>query len=271
MSEEIGDISQGVVTPEPHETHQGEQPNTPESAPDTNTEADAAAQPDEDHKVPKGVQKRIDRLTRERYRLQGELEAMRRQPPQPAVQAQPERSQDGTPKPEQFASYEAFLEAKAEWKAEQKVTEVLQRQQESTRQQTVRQRQAEMQQSWDKQIDAAADIYDDFEEVALSPDVPVSGAMAEAIQLAEKGADVLYYLGKNREEAAKIARMDPLRAAVAIGRIEATLARPTPKKTTNAPAPISPVGARAAVTKDPSKMTDAEFSAWRREQIKRRG
>ena len=277
MSEEIGDISQGVVTPEPHETHQGEQPNTPESAPDTNTEADAAAQPDEDHKVPKGVQKRIDRLTRERYRLQGELEAMRRQPPQPAVQAQPERSQDGTPKPEQFASYEQYLEAKAEWleakvewKAEQKVAEVLQRQQESTRQQSARQRQAEMQQSWDRQIDAAADIYDDFDEVALSPDVPVSGAMAEAIQLAEKGADVLYYLGKHREEAAKIARMDPLRAAVAIGRIEATLARPTPKKTTNAPPPINPVGARAAVSKDPDKMSSAEWLKWRNAQIKTR-
>jgi hypothetical protein len=201
--------------------------------------------------------------------LQGELEAMRRQAPQPATQAQP-TAQDGTPKPEQFASYEAFLEAKAEWKAEQKVTEVLQRQQESTRQQTASQRQAEVQQSWDKQVDAAVELYDDFEEVALSPDVPVSGAMAEAIQLADKGADVLYYLGKHREEAAKIARMDPLRAAVAIGRIEATLARPVPKKTTNAPAPISPVGARAAVSKDPDRMSTQEWLRWRNDQIKTR-
>jgi len=269
MSEEMGE-SLEIVAHATQEAPQGEQPNTPESAPEPNAQADTAEQPDEDHKVPKGVQKRIDRLTRERYRLQGELDAVRRQNPQPAAQAHPERSQDDTPKPEQFASYEAFLEAKAEWKAEQKVTEVLQRQQESTRQQTARQRQAEMQQSWDRQIDAAADIYDDFEEVALSPDVPVSGAMAEAIQLAEKGADVLYYLGKNREEAAKIARMDPLRAAVAIGRIEATLARPAPKKTTNAPPPINPVGARAAVSKDPDKMSSAEWLKWRNAQIKTR-
>jgi len=269
MTEEIGEVSQEIVTPAINE---GESPSIPESAPDTNIEADAAAQPEEDHKVPKGVQKRIDRLTREKYRKDAENEMLRRELEQArSRQADAQRQPaEGAPKPEQFASYEAFLEAKAEWKAEQKVTEVLNRQQESARQQTAQQRQAEAQQSWDKQVDAAVELYDDFEEVALSPDVPVSSAMAEAIQLADKGADVLYYLGKHREEAAKIARMDPLRAAVAIGRIEATLARPAPKKTTSAPAPISPVGARAAVSKDPDKLSVDEWLRQRNAEIKAR-
>jgi hypothetical protein len=266
MSEEIGE-SQEIVTPATQEAPQGEAPNTPDPAPDENTQADAAEQPEE-HKVPKGVQKRIDRLTRERYRLQGELEAMRRQHPKQETQ-QP-TSAAGSPKPEQFQSYEDYLEAKAEWKAEQKVAEVLNRQQESTKRQTAQAEHDKLQQSWEKSVDEAIGVYDDFEEVALAPDVPISDAMSKAILRSGKSADVAYYLGKNREEAAKIASMDPLSAAIAIGRIEATLARPAAKKTTSAPPPISTVGARASVSKDPDKMSVNEWLKWRNEQIKAR-
>lgn len=267
--EVIGEVSQGAATPAAPEVHQGEVPQNPEQAPET-TQADTAEQPDEEHKVPKGVQKRIDRLTRERYQLKGELEAMRRMAvQQPAPQAQ-QSAAEGAPKAEQFSTYEEFLEAKAEWKAEQKVAEVLRKQQESTQRQSAEAERQKVAQAWESRVEAASDAYDDFEEVALSPDLPVSAPMAEAIKRAEKGADVLYYLGKNPEIAGQIARLDPLSAAIRIGEIAATLARPVAKKATSAPPPINPVGARASTAKDPSKMTDAEFAAWRREQIKRR-
>jgi hypothetical protein len=81
---------------------------------------------------------------------------------------------------------------------------------------------------------------------------------------------VAYHLGKNHDLAAQIAALDPVSAAIRIGELAASLTRPTPKKTTGAPPPISPVGGRASTSKDPSQMTDAEFAAWRREQIKRR-
>lgn len=263
MSEAIGEISQEIVTPATHETPQGEQPNTPDTAPEENNQADTAEQPEE-HRVPKGVQKRIDRLTRERYRLQGELEAMRRQA-QP--EAKPQHAAEDAPKAEQFSSYEDFLEAKAEWKAEQKVAEVLGRQQQNAKQQSERAEQTKLQRAWESKVDAALEIYDDFEEVALAPDVPISGPMMEAILRTDKGADVAYYLGKNRAEAEKIARMDPFSQAVAIGRIEATIARPAAKKATSAPPPISPVGARSAPVKDPEKMSTEEWIKWRNEQV----
>lgn len=269
MSEGMIGESQEIDTPATQEAPQGELPNTPESAPEPNTEADTAEQPEEDHKVPKGVQKRIDRLTRERYRLQGELDAIRRQQVQPQA-AQAPSSSEGAPTPDQFQSYEQYLEAKAEWKAEQKVSEVLRRQQESTRQQSAQAEQAKLRATWEQRVDAASDAYDDFDEVALAPDLPISGPMAEAIQRAEKGADVLYYLGKHRDVASQLASMDAFSAAIRIGEIAATLARPVPKKTTSAPPPINPVGARATAAKDPARMSDAEFAAWRREQIKKR-
>lgn len=265
MPEAIGESSQEIVTPESQEVSQGDQPSNPESAPG-NTQADTAEHSDEEHRVPKGVQKRIDRLTRERYRLQGELDAMRRTQAQPAAQPQ-QSAAEGAPKAEQFSSYEEFLEAKAEWKAEQKVAEVLRKQQETTHQQSAQAENAKLQQAWEKRADAASEIYDDFEEVALDPELPVSNPMAEAIRRAEKGADVLYYLGKHRDEAAQIARMDPLSAAIRIGEIAATITQPQQKKATNAPPPINPVGARSAPSKDPEKMSTQEWMAWRNEQV----
>lgn len=267
MSEEIGEASQEIVTPATQEVPQGDQPNTPEQAPEQDTQADTAEQPEE-HRVPKGVQKRIDRLTRERYRLQGELEAMRRQA-QP--EAKPTQAAEGAPTPEQFSSYEGYLEAKAEWKAEQKVAEVLGRQAETTKRQSAQAEQATLQRAWESKVDAALEVYDDFEEVALAHDVPISVTMMEAILRTDKAADVAYYLGKNRAEAKKIERMDPFSQAVAIGRIEATLARPAPKKATAAPPPISPVGARTSVSKDPDRMSTNEWLAWRREQLAAKG
>lgn len=268
MSEEIGE-SQEIDTSATQEAQQGEQPQAPESAPETN-QADTA-EDDQEHKLPKGVQKRIDRLTREKYRHQAELEVARREL-ETLRNRQPEQRQtttqaEGAPKPEQFSSYEDFLEAKAEWKAEQKVAEVLSRQAENNKRQSVQAEHAKLQQTWEKSVDEAIGIYDDFEEVALALDIPVSDLMADAIKRAEKGADVLYYLGKNREVAAKIAGMDPLSAAIAIGRIEATIARPAAKKATGAPPPINPVGARSSPAKDPEKMSTEEWMKWRNSQV----
>lgn len=267
MSEEIGE-SQEIDTSATQEAQQGEQPQAPESAPET-TQADTA-EDDQEHKLPKGVQKRIDRLTREKYRHQAELEVARREL-ETLRNRQPEQrqttTQEGAPKAEQFSSYEDFLEAKAEWKAEQKVAEVLSRQAESNKRQSAQAEQSKLQQSWEKRVDEAIGIYDDFEEVALSPDVPITDTMSQAILRSEKGADVAYYLGKNREVAAQIAGMDPLSAAIAIGRIEATLARPAAKKATGAPPPINPVGSRSAPAKDPEKMSTEEWMKWRNSQV----
>lgn len=248
----------------------GDQPKPPETAPDQKPEDGADEQAEPKHTLPRGVQKRIDRLTRERYRLQGELDALRRQQPQQAQPRSTTANATGAPKPEQFKTYEEFLEARAEWKAEQKVSTLLSEMQESTRRQSAEAEHSRLAQTWEERVGKASETYDDFEEVALSPDLPISEAMMAALVRSEKGPDVAYYLGKHRDVAAQLATLDPFSAAVRIGEIAATLSRPAPKKTTAAPEPINPVGARASTSKDPSQMTDAEFAAWRREQIKRR-
>lgn len=61
-------------------------------------------------------------------------------------------------------------------------------------------------------LEKAGDKYEDFEDVVLSPDVPFTNAMRDATLMLPSGsrADVLYKLGKNREELQRIGKLHPL-------------------------------------------------------------
>ena len=110
--------------------------------------------------------------------------------------------------------------------------------------------------------------YDDFEQVAYNPKLPVTETMAQTIQATDNGPDVIYYLGSNPKEAERIARLSPLLQAREIGKIEANLgSNPPAKKTSTAPAPIAPVtartsGAPAYDTTDPRSVKNMSTSEW---------
>jgi hypothetical protein len=91
----------------------------------------------------------------------------------------------------------------------------------------------------------AYDKYKDYDEVAHNPDLPVPEFVAEAIVAAQNGPDILYYLGKNPEEARRIAGLKSPQQALEIGILSETLSKPNQgkgKKLTTAPPPISPIG-----------------------------
>ena len=268
MSEEV-ELQQAAV-----ETMPGNAEQQPEPAPETQTDVDTTAQAskddDEEHRVPKGVQKRIDRLTQEKYRLRAELEMLRRgqQPQQQQEQRQVE--QQAAPKLEQYQSIEEYLDALADFKAAQKADKVFKEREAAERQSRQQSEQAKLHEGFTKQTEDARAVYDDFDEVVDNPDLPISQAMAEAIMRSTNGADVAYYLGKNPEQAARLASLDPFSAAVEIGRIAATVVRPQPRKASNAPPPIQPVGTRATPVTDPDKMSTDDWLKWRNGQLKKR-
>ena len=145
--------------------------------------------------------------------------------------------------------------------AERKAQELLARRE-------AEQQQRELLEAYHDREEAARDKYDDFEMVAYNPNLPVTEAMAKAIQASDIGPDVLYHLGSNPKEAQRISRMDPILQAREIGKIEAQLgAAPPVKRTSNAPAPIAPVTARttgspAFDTTDPRSMKTMSTSEW---------
>ena len=92
--------------------------------------------------------------------------------------------------------------------------------------------------------------------------------MAQTIQASEIGPDVIYWLGNNPKEAARISNLPPILQAREIGKIEVKLtSNPPVKKTSTAPAPIAPVAARSSGspsydTTDPRSLKSMTTSEW---------
>jgi hypothetical protein len=84
--------------------------------------------------------------------------------------------------------------------------------------------------AWTKAKDTAAKKYPDFEKIASADDLPITPAMARSI-LEEtldngRGYEIAYYLGKHKDEAAKISALPTVeRQQLAIGRLAERLAR----------------------------------------------
>ena len=159
--------------------------------------------------------------------------------------------------PEQFASNEDYVEALAEQRAEQKLAEREQRKQ-----------QTEILNAYHDKEEEVRAKYDDFEQVAYNPNLPITTVMAQSIQASDIGPEVAYHLGANPKEAERISKLSPIMQAKEIGKIEAQLAANPPiKKTSNAPSPISPVTARTTGspsydTTDPRSIKTMSTSEW---------
>lgn len=160
-------------------------------------------------------------------------------------------------KPDNFADAQAYADALAERKAAELLA---QREAEAERVATL--------EAYQDREEEARTKYDDFEQVAYNPKLPITETMAQTIQASEIGPDVIYHLGSNPKEAERIARLSPLLQAREIGKIEARLASSPPaKKTSTAPAPIAPVTARASSapaydTTDPRSVKSMSTSEW---------
>ena len=109
----------------------------------------------------------------------------------------------------------------------------------------------------------AREKWTDYDAVTRNPNVPILPDMAEVIRDSDVGPDLAYHLGKNPQEAMRIAQMSPTRRAVEMGKLEARLTAPKPAPK-QPPAPISPVSAIAAGgSKDPGNMSMSEYIQWR--------
>jgi hypothetical protein len=173
------------------------------------------------------------------------------------------------PAPDDFESAQQYAEALAE----QKARELLAQREAATQQ-------AALLESYKDREEEARDRYEDFEQVAYNPNLPVTDVMAQAIQASDIGPEVIYYLGSNPKEASRISRLSPVLQAKEIGKIEVNLTtNPPVKKTSTAPAPLAPVTATRSNsgprydTTDPRSLKSMSTSDWieaeRQRQIKK--
>lgn len=156
-----------------------------------------------------------------------------------------------------FADTEAYVEAVAGRKA----TEMLAQREREREQATVLD-------AYQDREEEARGKYDDFEQVAYNPNLPITPVMAQTIQASEDGPDLIYWLGTNPKEAARISKLPGVLQAKEIGRISDQLAaNPPVKRTSTAPTPIAPVNARANGatsfdTTDPRSIKTMSTSEW---------
>ena len=223
--------------------------------------------------VPKMLGDMVDQVKKLHDRfgyLQRQVETIRQEPVKPAKPEKPKPSEKPRPKEEDFEKYDEYIDAVTDWKVDRK----LEAQDKETKEKEVDGRTAEAEKEFKGKLDEAREKYTDFDEVAMGVNVPISQSMVQILHETENPGDIAYYLGQNLKECAAISHMTPFQAAKAIGKIEAevkteleknpSLVVKPEKKVTKAPAPIKPIGSREVVTKDPEKMTQAEYEAWRR-------
>jgi hypothetical protein len=221
------------------------------------------------------IQKRIDELTRLRRDAERDRDYWRdhatRQPPAQPAAAAPEAARKAPTLADHNYDEAAYQAALVEHDKAETARQIRDELKQEQTQQTQRQRRDE----FGKREQAFAAKHADYLEVTRDSSLPISQTMVELLAESDAGPEVLYHLANNRDVAMQIAQMDDKSAARAIGRLEAKLEKPAPavppKPVSKAPPPPPQIEAvEPAVVKDPSQMSDAEFSKWRRRQIAQR-
>lgn len=259
-----------------------EQDDTEDSAASDGNDAPARRQN-------KGVGKRINELTREKYEalrdseqrareneeLRRELEALRNPQQRKAQSAQAATPDKPTLEAFDF-DQEAYAEALTDWKVSAKLAERDKKEADSKAQQTA----AEKATAFKTREAAFAADNPDYYDVAYTAPINYSEAMLGAIQESDEAPAIAYHLATHLDEAADISRMSPFAAAKAIGRIEAQLSAPAghetpprrpPNTVTKAPAPVATLRPAAPIRKALEDMPMDEYAAERNRQRKAAG
>lgn len=121
--------------------------------------------------------------------------------------------------------------------------------------------------AWQKSHAKALETYPDYTDVAENPDIQITPDMAHAMLRVNKksgnGPDIAYHLGKNPEEAARIAALDIDDQLVEIAELGARLkAKPAP--VSKVPEPPKPLGSKSSAGKKSGDDESMEEYAARR-------
>lgn len=208
-----------------------EAPVSGEVTPETPTEPKLFKQEELDEIVSK-------RLARERRKWERE-QAQRPSQEAPVVEAEPQKPNIGT-----FQTVEEYDRAMELWSDKRIEVKEAKRAQ-SEREASVRREAEEVAYTHAEREEKAVEKYADYYQVTRNPQLPITPAMLDAIQVLATGSDVAYHLGKNLQEAARIAQLPAKAQGVEMGMLAAKLAlAPPAPKTSSAPAPIVPVGGK---------------------------
>jgi hypothetical protein len=276
-------------TPEnPEETNSDESPQAEESATSTSepeetpAETGSGSEPGkaQEPEIPKGsaAAQRIQQLLSERKQLEQRLAALE-QPPAKELEA-PKR-----PDPDDFRTQDEYDAAEEKYEKD-KIAFAIQadrkEREEARSREEAEKRNQEIVGTYNKRIEEAKKRHPDFEKVALHNEaldaIPEGSPLYQAIVLRERGAEVLYHLGKHPEALESMLAGTAMDAMAEYFRIESSLGTtPAPRRLTGAPAPPRSVGGRATAPEDDAAaaVINGDFEAYQRvenqKEARRRG
>lgn len=230
MDDQIAAPAEGEATPEAVQIEE----------PAPSQDEAPAPKPDESRRNRRNAERRIAQLTAEKREMERRLAALEQKPAETPTPSEPKR--------EDFADYEQYIEAKAEYKAIQAAERKLSEAEKANRQAAERAQETAQQRAFtearDAVIDRGTELYDDFEAVTTNEELPITPVMADALLSSEKGHELWYHLGKNPEVAERIAGLHPVKQIYELGRLDAQIAGG--KRASAAPRPIDPVSPRGS-------------------------
>ena len=216
----------------------------------------------------------------ERYRTRKEVEAYYQgresAAPKPAAEPAKPVVEDKPPTREQYESYEAFLDAKADYTGKRAAHEYRTKAEAEQKARAAAEAQAERVKSFQAKVN---EKYPDLAERAESiAHVEMPQGMGESIAESEFGPDILDHFANNPKDFERIAALSPSAAIREVGKLEARLegaAKPAataaanePKKPSAAPAPLKPVGGTAVLGDgEPSHDNPDAWKRWRDKQV----
>lgn len=221
------------------------------------------------------AEKRIGRLTKRAKTAESRAEKAERENAELKQKLASINAESTKPKPEDFDDHDDYLKARDKWKADSEPKE-------DKKEKPLSSEEQDFLDARDLVLESAEELgHKDWEKLIRNEDLRMTQPMILAMADTDIPGEIAYYLGKNPDEAAKIAELKPFRQASEIGKLEAKLVadaeasgkapepEPEPKpskRQSNAPDPIDPLKGKDASEKKPEDMSFKEYEQYRAKQ-----
>lgn len=244
-----GQTESPASTPGPADTADGEQK--------AQDEGDDKPKPQRDRRA----EKRIASLTRKNEELLtrlGRLEGI----VEITTKAQQPAEADAKPQPSQFRSYDEYVEALTDWKTEEKLKARDAARADQSRNQAETSKVSERNARVAERLMEDAKDIEDFDEVMqtiTAPNFPISVAMRDYLEEAERPALMAEWLSENPDRAKLIYGMNAAATVRELDKVAKGFAARS-AQTSKAPPPVPTVGGRSVTTRDPEKMSMEDYA-----------
>lgn len=226
----------------------------------------------EEEPKPDGKDRRINKLTAQKYQYKAEAEQAKKDAEYWRQRAEGNQRSGEPAKPtrDSFQSDEEYIESLTEWK----IGEHVRKQNESKRTKEPEDRMVKVAETFTAKEAEYSEEHEDYQEAVedLQADLRGRGLGFSPTALefiGEAGPALLHHLAQNLKEARRIAALSPTRQTAELGKLEDKVSPPkslAQKQKSAAPEPISPVRPNASGDVEPKNVND--WMKWREKQLK---